>query len=103
MTETGATRCSGAGSSAEPSVSHHTPSSSAASTARSEEHTCELQSQSNLVCRILLEKKKRRIPRRSGAPAVARQQRSPLLGGACIVAASSLDGPLPARRPVPNQ
>src|SRR2546427_4695940 len=26
---------------------------------RSEEHTCELQSQSNLVCRLLLEKKKR--------------------------------------------
>src|SRR5688572_33419490 len=30
---------------------------SAASTARSEEHTSELQSQSNLVCRLLLEKK----------------------------------------------
>src|SRR2546430_3393701 len=34
-------------------------------TARSEEHTSELQSQSNLVCRLLLEKKKkkRRITR----------------------------------------
>src|SRR2546427_9315079 len=31
---------------------------------RSEEHTSELQSQSNLVCRLLLEKKKRR----SGLP-----------------------------------
>src|SRR5205085_11445353 len=30
---------------------------------RSEEHTSELQSQSNLVCRLLLEKKKTRIPR----------------------------------------
>src|SRR2546430_12936626 len=30
---------------------------------RSEEHTSELQSQSNLVCRLLLEKKKIRIPR----------------------------------------
>src|SRR2546427_10184189 len=30
------------------------------STARSEEHTSELQSQSNLVCRLLLEKKKQR-------------------------------------------
>src|SRR2546430_10957730 len=30
-----------------------------ASTARSEEHTSELQSQSNLVCRLLLEKKKK--------------------------------------------
>src|SRR2546427_7900315 len=30
------------------------------SAARSEEHTSELQSQSNLVCRLLLEKKKKR-------------------------------------------
>src|SRR2546430_8914108 len=30
---------------------------------RSEEHTSELQSQSNLVCRLLLEKKKNRIRR----------------------------------------
>src|SRR5688572_13724433 len=36
-------------------------SSSALNTARSEEHTSELQSQSNLVCRLLLEKKKNRI------------------------------------------
>src|SRR2546430_16078327 len=32
-----------------------------ATTSRSEEHTSELQSQSNLVCRLLLEKKKNRI------------------------------------------
>src|SRR2546430_11292134 len=31
---------------------------------RSEEHTSELQSQSNLVCRLLLEKKKKSIPRK---------------------------------------
>src|SRR5688572_31803831 len=31
------------------------------STVRSEEHTSELQSQSNLVCRLLLEKKKNKI------------------------------------------
>src|SRR2546427_6087360 len=31
--------------------------------ARSEEHTSELQSQSNLVCRLLLEKKKKNKPR----------------------------------------
>src|SRR5256886_8604031 len=31
---------------------------------RSEEHTSELQSQSNLVCRLLLEKKKRRSQQR---------------------------------------
>src|SRR5688572_32330500 len=30
--------------------------------ARSEEHTSELQSQSNLVCRLLLEKKKQKRP-----------------------------------------
>src|SRR2546430_11090675 len=33
-----------------------------ASRARSEEHTSELQSQSNLVCRLLLEKKKNKPP-----------------------------------------
>src|SRR2546430_12051469 len=39
----------------------HAPSTSTAVTStgsRSEEHTSELQSQSNLVCRLLLEKKK---------------------------------------------
>src|SRR2546430_7354249 len=34
---------------------------------RSEEHTSELQSQSNLVCRLLLEKKKAAAPRRDEA------------------------------------
>src|SRR2546430_10111841 len=33
---------------------------------RSEEHTSELQSQSNLVCRLLLEKKKPELQRRIG-------------------------------------
>src|SRR2546430_3860989 len=33
---------------------------------RSEEHTSELQSQSNLVCRLLLEKKKYLIPQHNG-------------------------------------
>src|SRR2546430_9106153 len=33
---------------------------------RSEEHTSELQSQSNLVCRLLLEKKKNKIMRLDG-------------------------------------
>src|SRR5438270_14096676 len=32
---------------------------------RSEEHTSELQSQSNLVCRLLLEKKNKEIPTRN--------------------------------------
>src|SRR2546427_1559691 len=34
---------------------------------RSEEHTSELQSQSNLVCRLLLEKKKKKINRTNSA------------------------------------
>src|SRR5438270_8162370 len=36
--------------------------------ARSEEHTSELQSQSNLVCRLLLEKKKKTHSSRGGRP-----------------------------------
>src|SRR2546430_8610167 len=36
-------------------------SSGVISSSRSEEHTSELQSQSNLVCRLLLEKKKKAI------------------------------------------
>src|SRR2546430_3195243 len=36
---------------------------------RSEEHTSELQSQSNLVCRLLLEKKKKKIRYRRRAKA----------------------------------
>src|SRR2546427_6551628 len=39
---------------------------------RSEEHTSELQSQSNLVCRLLLEKKKPKIMETPGYP---KQQR----------------------------
>src|SRR5438270_6749638 len=37
---------------------------------RSEEHTSELQSQSNLVCRLLLEKKKMKIDTRTGQPSL---------------------------------
>src|SRR5256886_9417778 len=39
------------------------PPPPAAPPARSEEHTSELQSQSNLVCRLLLEKKKHTVER----------------------------------------
>src|SRR5436190_14427491 len=35
---------------------------------RSEEHTSELQSHSDLVCRLLLEKKKSKIPTRAALP-----------------------------------
>src|SRR2546427_9585942 len=38
---------------------------------RSEEHTSELQSQSNLVCRLLLEKKKKNTPQRTSVHCVA--------------------------------
>src|SRR2546430_2994619 len=40
-------------------------------TRRSEEHTSELQSQSNLVCRLLLEKKKDNYSRRSRSQPVS--------------------------------
>src|SRR5256886_12168210 len=49
--------------------------------ARSEEHTSELQSQSNLVCRLLLEKKKKQhrhpLPRLPQRPHVLRAVRPP--------------------------
>src|SRR2546427_1712297 len=41
-------------------VRTYTPHPLRSSAARSEEHTSELQSQSNLVCRLLLEKKKKK-------------------------------------------
>src|SRR5690606_40868288 len=40
--------------------SQPTPSAARASGSRSEEHTSELQSRENLVCRLLLEKKKKK-------------------------------------------
>src|SRR5438309_3419643 len=43
-----------------PQVQHHFPGLEAAAQ-RSEEHTSELQSQFHLVCRLLLEKKKKKI------------------------------------------
>src|SRR5690606_39966213 len=47
---------------AEPALKPNQPTHSmAAPTRRSEEHTSELQSRENLVCRLLLEKKKDRV------------------------------------------
>src|SRR5688572_32530640 len=43
-----------------PSDSARVAPATTSSTSRSEEHTSELQSQSNLVCRLLLEKKKKK-------------------------------------------
>src|SRR5689334_24602139 len=40
---------------------------------RSEEHTSELQSQFHLVCRLLLEKKKKTPPDQSGGPLTTRR------------------------------
>src|SRR2546427_4760635 len=47
---------------------------------RSEEHTSELQSQSNLVCRLLLEKKKNERPTKSYQPSRAHVQQMILVG-----------------------
>src|SRR3712207_8969102 len=44
---------------------------------RSEEHTSELQSRQYLVCRLLLEKKKRNRPRLTPMTTISRSQASP--------------------------
>src|SRR5256886_8280998 len=46
--------------------------------ARSEEHTSELQSQSNLVCRLLLEKKNNTCALASSTPAIASTNKRPI-------------------------
>src|SRR2546427_7098476 len=58
----------------DPSICSRRTSQRAVSEAitRSEEHTSELQSQSNLVCRLLLEKKKKKQDREAGHPCVVR-------------------------------
>src|SRR2546430_4840391 len=56
---------------------------------RSEEHTSELQSQSNLVCRLLLEKKKKKHPQLSDAGEMDKQLR---------LRASSTAGAIPHSR-----
>src|SRR2546421_2551249 len=67
-------------------------SSDVCSSDRSEEHTSELQSRSDLVCRLLLEKKKKRISQRMRHQAHARRfppgpeslcRRVPDRGGTC--------------------
>src|SRR5215475_10536378 len=46
---------------------------------RSEEHTSELQSRENLVCRLLLEKKSaKRLPARSGSPLIGGRNAVPV-------------------------
>src|SRR5205085_9388805 len=51
---------------------------------RSEEHTSELQSQSNLVCRLLLEKKKKKIIKISDAN-ITKSHLVPLYTFTCAV------------------
>src|SRR5258706_8195713 len=46
----------------------HAPAKAVSRNTRSEEHTSELQSLTNLVCRLLLEKKKNNRWKESGAP-----------------------------------
>src|SRR4051795_11222559 len=58
---------------------------------RSEEHTSELQSHSHLVCRLLLEKKKRRRCRARTRP----PERSPSATTGASPAAASLPNPVP--------
>src|SRR2546427_3743006 len=49
-------------------VRHQVPVAVEGIEGRSEEHTSELQSQSNLVCRLLLEKKKKKIQKEMQSP-----------------------------------
>src|SRR2546430_8879983 len=57
---------------------------------RSEEHTSELQSQSNLVCRLLLEKKKLLPPRSSlTSPPSARAPRWIISSNLCFIPTSN--------------
>src|SRR2546430_7198521 len=69
-------------------------------TARSEEHTSELQSQSNLVCRLLLEKKKKHYAARPRIARIPSSERAlaPLFERARLfLSLSLLPSPLPPR------
>src|SRR3954462_7091365 len=57
------------------------PSSACQTSARSEEHTSELQSHDNLVCRLLLEKKKEGIQVRRAERAGVAPADDPVVGG----------------------
>src|SRR3954467_1734528 len=74
------------------------PSSGVQTCARSEEHTSELQSHDNLVCRLLLEKKKKNTRARGVRGDVGGRVGH---GGARVRASSPLDGVAPRRRHVP--
>src|SRR3989454_7852751 len=65
-------------------------STSRCSASRSEEHTSELQSPCNLVCRLLLEKKKKNL---SAGPGTTSPHRAPLTGADDITLASTTTSP----------
>src|SRR2546427_1875641 len=68
----------------------------ALASARSEEHTSELQSQSNLVCRLLLEKKKKTLSRIDYAVAAkVVDHRSHETLGEVVVELQGMQGPNP--------
>src|SRR2546430_5615852 len=77
--------------------SARTSASHSRSSTRSEEHTSELQSQSNLVCRLLLEKKKNDGLHTTTQRAAARQEypNSPKAG--CVYSQGNLPLVLNAR------
>src|SRR5688572_30895775 len=71
-----ADKVSGSGAAGSSLLSNPLATAANGSPARSEEHTSELQSQSNLVCRLLLEKKKR-----PGAPRSRSRRSRPSAAG----------------------
>src|SRR3989440_7681078 len=83
-------------------------SSDVCSSDRSEEHTSELQSRSDIVCRLLLEKKKATHPA-SGPCATAATQRNPppdftsVSLGTTVEAVSASHHPPPARDTAPRR
>src|SRR5260370_4769010 len=71
---------------------------------RSEEHTSELQSHLNLVCRLLLEKKKNRTHYGHGCtpkPHLVSDERAPLLGGGGRHPAERADDTTHRESPIP--
>src|SRR6478736_927209 len=69
-------------------------------TSRSEEHTSELQSQSNLVCRLLLEKKKQTA--RRGADSQRPRSSTTSRPASCLSAFRATPAAMPASRSTPG-
>src|SRR5260221_10527107 len=71
--------------------------STTCSTKRSEEHTSELQSHSDLVCRLLLEKKKRRLIPVTRAPKYAPPNFPATASSMITIRSTRPDSPIPRR------